>query len=283
MGAGARHARRDRARRGVPRRSHRRRGVPRADRRSRTRTSASTLRPPKGEPLDLPARVDELPREAQEIKPHPHGVELGMLLTMLQDSPGKTREAGPRATTSRACAPAIADEICKLASVKPNTKATRRPRRRRSIASTRRSAQVKVMAPPATSVVPIGEELLIEGLKRRFQGRVLRLDHAPAVRLPRQPVRRRGRPRVRRRPAGRRARGDHALREPRPAAVPAEGVRDQRERLRHELEVVRAAAAEGRAAGRRRSRSSCTSRACGCRSRARRRKPSPTTTSSSTR
>jgi DNA topoisomerase VI subunit B len=27
---------------------------------------------------------NELPREAQEIKPHPHGVELGMLLSMLR-------------------------------------------------------------------------------------------------------------------------------------------------------------------------------------------------------
>jgi len=62
---------------------------------------------------------------------------------------------------------AIADEICKLASVKPNMKATDVhgdiiDRLHRAL------GQVKVMAPPATSVVPIGEELLIEGLKRRF-------------------------------------------------------------------------------------------------------------------
>ena len=37
-----------------------------------------------------------------------------------------------------------------------------------SSASTTALGKVKVMAPPATAVVPIGEGLLIEGLKRRF-------------------------------------------------------------------------------------------------------------------
>jgi DNA topoisomerase-6 subunit B len=124
------------------------------------------FRPPKGEPLLFPRVSDELPREPQEIKPHPHGVELGMLLSMLQDSPGKSVKQVLVNDFSRV-SPAIADEICKLAHVKPNMKATDVhgdiiDRLHRAL------GQVKVMAPPATSVVPIGEELLIEGLKRRF-------------------------------------------------------------------------------------------------------------------
>jgi DNA topoisomerase-6 subunit B len=124
------------------------------------------FRPPKGEPLLFPRVSDELPREPQEIKPHPHGVELGMLLSMLQDSPGKSVKQVLVNDFSRV-SPAIADQICKLASVKPNMKATDVhgdviDRLHRAL------GQVKVMAPPATSVVPIGEELLIEGLKRRF-------------------------------------------------------------------------------------------------------------------
>src|SRR6185295_19619480 len=47
-------------------------------------------RPPKGELISYPRASSELPREAQEIKPHPHGVELGMLLKMMQDAEGKT-------------------------------------------------------------------------------------------------------------------------------------------------------------------------------------------------
>jgi len=124
------------------------------------------FRPPKGEPLLYPRVSDALPREPQEIKPHPHGIELGMLLTMLHDSPGKSVKQVLVSDFSRV-SPAIADEICKLANIKPTLKATDVhgdviDRLHRAL------GQVKVMAPPATSVVPIGEELLIEGLKRRF-------------------------------------------------------------------------------------------------------------------
>jgi len=45
---------------------------------------------PKGERLEFPRVTSDLPREAQEIKPHPHGVELGMLHTMLSDSGGES-------------------------------------------------------------------------------------------------------------------------------------------------------------------------------------------------
>jgi DNA topoisomerase-6 subunit B len=123
-------------------------------------------RPPKGEPLLFPRVSDELPREPQEIKPHPHGVELGMLLAMLQDSPGKSVKQVLVSDFSRV-SPQVAEQICKLANVSSKAKAT-------SITGDsidrlhRALGQVKVMAPPATSVVPIGEALLVEGLKRRF-------------------------------------------------------------------------------------------------------------------
>jgi DNA topoisomerase VI subunit B len=131
-------------------------------------------RPPKGEPLLFPRVSDELPREPQEIKPHPHGVELGMLLAMLQDSPGKTVKQVLVSDFSRV-SPQVAEEICKLAGVSSKTKATdvhgeKIDRLHRAL------GQVKVMAPPATSVVPIGEGLLIEGLKRRFPAAELYLS-----------------------------------------------------------------------------------------------------------
>jgi DNA topoisomerase VI subunit B len=111
---------------------------------------ALTYVSPKGERLEFPRVTHELPREAQEIKPHPHGVELGMLHTMLSDSEGKSVK-----------------QVCELAKVNPKTPAERvhgddLERLHKAL------GQVKVMAPPATAVVPIGEALLIEGLKRRF-------------------------------------------------------------------------------------------------------------------
>ncbi len=127
---------------------------------------ALTYVSPKGERLEFPRVSAELPREAQEIKPHPHGVELGMLQMMMQDSSGKTVKQVLVDDFSRV-SPAVAEEACKLAKV-----SSRMPAERIHGEDFERlhkaSSEVKVMAPPATAVVPIGEVLLIEGLKRRF-------------------------------------------------------------------------------------------------------------------
>ncbi len=127
---------------------------------------ALTYVSPKGERLEFPRVSDELPREAEEIKPHPHGVELGMLHTMLQDSPDKSVKQVLIDDFSR-ISPAIAQRVCELAKVNPRALAERihgeeLERLHKAL------GEVKVMAPPATAVVPIGEALLIEGLKRRF-------------------------------------------------------------------------------------------------------------------
>src|SRR5580692_11199400 len=77
---------------------------------------------PKGERLVFPRVSDELPREAQEIKPHPHGVELGMLQGMLSDSEGKTVKQVLCDDFSRV-SPAIAEQVCAAAKVNPRTPA----------------------------------------------------------------------------------------------------------------------------------------------------------------
>ena len=55
---------------------------------------ALTYVSPKGERAEFPRVTSDLPREAQEIKPHPHGVELGMLHTMLQRLARQDRQGG---------------------------------------------------------------------------------------------------------------------------------------------------------------------------------------------
>jgi DNA topoisomerase VI subunit B len=127
---------------------------------------ALTYVSPKGERTEFPRVTSELPREAQEIKPHPHGIELGMLHAMLADSPEKSVKQVLVDDFSR-ISPAVAVRICQMAKVNPKTPAERingedLERLHHAL------GQVKVMAPPATAVVPIGEALLIEGLKRRF-------------------------------------------------------------------------------------------------------------------
>jgi len=121
---------------------------------------------PKGERFEFPRVSSELPREAQEIKPHPHGVELGMLHMMMQDSGSKTVKQVLVDDFSRV-SPAVAQQVCDMAKVSPRMVAEKLhgddlDRLHKAL------GQVRVMAPPATAVVPIGETLLIEGLKRRF-------------------------------------------------------------------------------------------------------------------
>jgi DNA topoisomerase-6 subunit B len=126
-----------------------------------------TYRPPKGDVIVYPRVTDELPREPSEIKPHPHGVELGMLLNMLQDSTGKSVKQVLMADFSRVTQ-SVAEHICKIAGVASTAEATTVmgedvERLHKAL------GEVKLMAPPASCIVPIGEELLIAGLARRFK------------------------------------------------------------------------------------------------------------------
>ncbi len=57
---------------------------------------------PKGESVIYPNSTEELPPEAKEIKPHPYGVELGILTRMLAD------------TKSRNLTAFMKDEFCKV-------------------------------------------------------------------------------------------------------------------------------------------------------------------------
>src|SRR5689334_15488976 len=108
---------------------------------------------PKGETFEYPRASHDLPREAQEIKPHPHGVELGMLLKMMQDAQKMTVKAALVDSFSRV-SPQLAQTICETAEVKPNKKApdlTGEEIERLH----KKLGEVKILAPPSTSVVPI--------------------------------------------------------------------------------------------------------------------------------
>lgn len=125
-----------------------------------------TYEAPKKEAQHFPRASNELPREAQEIKPHPHGVELGMLIKMLQDAGSQTAKAALIDNFSRVSS-SIAEQVCAQAGVKASRKAgdlagEEIERLHKAL------GEVKVMAPPATCVVPIGEELIRAGLARRF-------------------------------------------------------------------------------------------------------------------
>jgi DNA topoisomerase-6 subunit B len=124
-------------------------------------------KPPKGDPFDRERLTQELPREPLAIKPHPYGVELGILISMLRETRGRTLATALQADFARV-SDRVAQEICKTAGLNPNA----RPKSlgtQEVEALFRAIPKVKIMAPPANVIVPIGEPLLLEGLKQTVQ------------------------------------------------------------------------------------------------------------------
>ena len=121
-------------------------------------------KPPKGDEFHRERLTQELPREPLAIKPHPYGVELGVLITMLGDTKGRTLKTALQSDFSRVSAK-VAEEICRAAGLSPEAK----PRSlgvQQIEALFRAIPKVKVMAPPSNVIVPVGEALILEGLKQ---------------------------------------------------------------------------------------------------------------------
>ena len=121
-------------------------------------------RPPKGDDFHRERLTSQLPREPQAIRPHPHGVELGALIAMMRATRSRTLKGALQSDFSRV-SEKVAEEICKVAGVDPDSrpKSLKLPQVE---ALFRAIPKVKIMNPPTSCVVPIGEELILGGLKQ---------------------------------------------------------------------------------------------------------------------
>jgi DNA topoisomerase VI subunit B len=120
--------------------------------------------PPKGEQITLVRVTDQKPRQAQEIKPHPYGVEIGKLIKMLSTTTAKTIKQFLMQDFSRVGDKA-AEEILENSTLLSNTKpdSISRDMAEKLIEGIRKT---KLMMPPTDCIVPIGRELLEKGLKK---------------------------------------------------------------------------------------------------------------------
>jgi len=110
--------------------------------------------------------VEQIPPPTREIKPHPHGVELGMLMAMLKDTSSRTLQGALSQDFSRV-SPRAAKEICERANLSP----VARPERiahRESEALYKAISETNLMRPPTDCLAPIGEEQIIAGLKKEI-------------------------------------------------------------------------------------------------------------------
>jgi DNA topoisomerase-6 subunit B len=119
---------------------------------------------PRADRLTFPRATEELPREAQEIKPHPHGVELGALMLLAAESKSHDVKGFLQTAFSRV-SPSVAGEIIEAAGLKVRV-------RPREIGEDRALAErlhkgilaTRIMAPSTGCLSPIGDTLMRRGL-----------------------------------------------------------------------------------------------------------------------
>jgi DNA topoisomerase-6 subunit B len=110
--------------------------------------------------------VNHAPEPPREIRPHPHGVELGMLTQMLKDSKARTLRSALQQDFSRVSS-AVALRICELAGIDPSARPSRIAMSG-SEALYRAITSTKLMRPPTDCLSPIGEEAIVAGLKKEI-------------------------------------------------------------------------------------------------------------------
>jgi DNA topoisomerase-6 subunit B len=120
---------------------------------------------PPGEDVVIYKRgTTEHPVQPKEILPHPHGIELGVLIKLLKISPSRTVAGALKESFSRVT-DKVAEDICAAAKVKPDAKpGTVGVREADALFKAMQAA--KVMAPPTDCLVPVGQDLILEGMKK---------------------------------------------------------------------------------------------------------------------
>jgi len=118
---------------------------------------------PDGQTVDFLRSAGELPPQPKPIKPHPYGIELGILIKMLQESEERQLSEFLHNSFSRV-SPKIADQIIKEAKLKNNAD-PRKIGRTEADSLFQAINRVKIPPPSTDCVVPIGEENVLKGLQ----------------------------------------------------------------------------------------------------------------------
>ncbi len=135
---------------------------------------------PKAEQILFPRATEIMPKQPQEIKPHPYGIELGILLKMMSNTEYRTLQAFLTNEFSRV-GPGTAKEICEKALVPPNTspKKISRDDAEKLINAIK---DTKIISPPTDCISPIGAELFEKGLRKEVNAEFYcAVTRSPAV------------------------------------------------------------------------------------------------------
>ena len=124
------------------------------------------LREPSGNKIEYPRVSKELPDPPKEIKPHPHGVQLGVMLRMIDNSDARTISSFLQNEFTRV-GRTSAESICEEADIddgrRPNTLD------KDEVEELLDAAQrVKLQSPPTDCLSPLGEDLMLKGLEKEL-------------------------------------------------------------------------------------------------------------------
>ena len=136
--------------------------------------------PPQDSQIMFVRATEELPKEPKEIKPHPYGVELGILMKMLENTEYRTLNAFLTNEFSRVGA-GTAKEICEQSFLLPST-SPRNISREMAEKLLEGIKKTKIMAPPTDSISPLGKELIEKGLKKELNAEFYHsISRSPSV------------------------------------------------------------------------------------------------------
>jgi len=121
---------------------------------------------PEKEKILYPRAAQELPKEPKEIKPHPHGIELGILIRMLKSTKARTLQGFLTKDFCRVGS-GTAKKICEKANLYPNSR-PKRIARQEADNLLKSIKETKLISPPTDCLSPIGADLLEKGLKKEI-------------------------------------------------------------------------------------------------------------------
>lgn len=119
---------------------------------------------PDGEVFNYERTTQEMPDLPAEIKPHPYGVELGQFHRLAQDTSAKSLKAFLMKDFSRV-SESVATEILKTAGLKDVSMKSATPEQLNKAHEA--IPKIDIKSPPTNCVIPIGEDLLVETLKKK--------------------------------------------------------------------------------------------------------------------
>jgi len=123
---------------------------------------------PEGVETAYERSTTELPPEPQEIKPHPYGIELGRLVTMLKETDAGTMSQFLTSSFSRVSS-GVAQKICETAKISTRSH-PKRIGRHEAEALYQAIQNTKISAPATDCISPIGEALILKGLHQQVPG-----------------------------------------------------------------------------------------------------------------